>query len=115
MKINYHGKKFAGIMNSRTGQVSSDTIFQYEQQGMVLNATYSGGSILQGHMLGRINDDNSLYFIYHHLDEHQNLRSGCCYSRPEILPDGRIRLHEDWEWTHGGSGEGKSMVEEIRD
>jgi len=102
-------------MNSRTGQVSSDTVFHYEQHGAVLTATYSGGSILQGYMLGRVNEDNSLFFLYHHLDEHQNLRSGCCYSRPEMLPDGRIRLYEDWEWTHGGSGEGSSIVEEIRD
>lgn len=113
MKINYHNKRFAGVVNSPSGQVSSETMFTYQQNGNILTATYQGGNIVQGHMLGKVNDDGTLYFIYHHLDHQQNLKSGCCFSRPKILEDGRIRLYENWEWTHGGAGEGDSIVEEI--
>jgi hypothetical protein len=113
MKINYHNRKFVGVSNSPNGQVTGDTVFTYQQEGKVLTATYAGGGILSGYMLGKVNDDGTLYFLYHHLDEHQNLRSGCCYSRPKMLDDGRIRLYESWEWTHGGAGEGESIVEEI--
>ena len=115
MKINYHHKKFKGVSNSPSGQIGQETIFEYTQEGNVLTATYSGGSILHGYMLGRVNEDNTLFFLYHHIDEQQTLKSGSCYSRPEVLPDGRIRLHEIWEWTHGGFGEGSSVVEEIED
>ncbi len=34
--------------------------------------------------------------------------------RPEILPDGRLRLHEHWEWTNGAQGRGESIIEEVR-
>ena len=114
MKINYHGRKFSGISNTPNGQVSGDTIFHYEQHENILKASYSGGSIIQGEMLGQVLDYNSLYFAYHHIDVNGQLRSGYCHSVAEVLADGRIRLHEKWEWTHGGEGKGDSVVEEIK-
>jgi len=39
--------------------------------------------------------------------------TGKCYSTPEVLVDGRIRLHEMWEWTSGDYSKGQSIVEEI--
>lgn len=113
MKINYHGRIFAGIMNTPNGQVNGDTRFHYTQHGHILTATYSGGNIIQGTMLGVVHDDSSLLFTYHHIDIDGHLKSGHCTSTPEPLPDGRIRLHEKWEWTFGGSGEGSSIVEEV--
>jgi hypothetical protein len=113
MKINFHNRKFTGITNSPNGQVSGDTVFHYTQYSETLIATYSGGSIQQGHMLGRVNEDNSLDFVYHHLDVDGNLRNGFCHSVAELLPDGRIRLIESWEWRYGGEGKGVSVVEEV--
>jgi hypothetical protein len=113
MKINYHNRKFAGITNSPNGQVSGDTVFQYQQHGQVFTATYRGGSIRQGHMIGHVEEDNSLVFVYHHIDINGGLKSGHCTSIPEMLPDGRIRLFETWVWDHGGEGAGESVVEEI--
>jgi hypothetical protein len=113
MKINYHNRKFAGVTNSPNGQVSGDTVFQYQQYDQILTATYSGGSIRQGHMIGSVKEDNSLTFVYQHLDVNGTLKSGHCTSIPEMLPDGRIRLHETWEWDHGGAGPGQSIVEEV--
>ena len=31
----------------------------------------------------------------------------------ELLPDGRIRLHEKWQWTSGDLSSGESVIEEI--
>lgn len=113
MKINYHSRKFAGVFNTPNGQVNGDTVFQYAQHDEILTATYDGGRIVQGYLLGIVHDDNSLTFVYHHIDTHGNLKSGHCVSTPELLADGRIRLHEKWEWTYGGQGTGESVVEEM--
>lgn len=113
MKINYHGRTFTGVSNSPNGQVSGETVFNYSQRNNILSANYQGGSIREGYMLGQIREDNSLYFAYHHIDNDGQLKSGYCNSKPEVLPDGRIRLHEQWEWTHGGEGKGESIVEEV--
>lgn len=112
-KINYHGRKFRGISNTPNGQVSGDTVFSYQQHGKVLTATYAGGSILQGQIMGIVSENNQLNFAYHHIDLEGKLKSGYCQSIPEILNDGRIRLQENWEWTVGGEGKGESIVEEM--
>ena len=39
--------------------------------------------------------------------------TGRCASTPEVLADGRLRLHERWQWTCGGEEEGESTVEEV--
>jgi hypothetical protein len=113
MKINYNGRKFKGVSNVAHGQVSNETVFQYSQNEHILTATYSGGSIREGYMLGLVLADNSLQFVYHHIDIDGNIKSGQCTSIPEILYDGHIRLYETWEWTYGGEGKGESVVEEI--
>ncbi|MEO5905609.1 MAG: n-acetylglutamate synthase [Saprospiraceae bacterium] len=113
MVINYHGRKFTGVSNSASGQVSGETVFEYFQHENLITGLYSGGSILSGQIIGLVYDDNSLHFVYHHIDVHGQLRNGYCHSKPEILEEGRIRLYETWEWTYGGEGKGESVIEEI--
>jgi hypothetical protein len=50
---------------------------------------------------------------YQHLNQAGTFMSGKCFSTPEILPDGRIRLHEKWQWTSGDYSSGESVIEEI--
>jgi hypothetical protein len=39
--------------------------------------------------------------------------TGVCHSKPEILKNGKIRLHETWQWTSGDQSKGKSILEEV--
>ena len=50
---------------------------------------------------------------YHQVNSKNELLTGVCKSKPEILPNGKIRLHETWKWTSGNMSEGKSIIEEI--
>jgi hypothetical protein len=50
---------------------------------------------------------------YHQINAQQEIRTGICTSRPEILPNGKIRLHESWQWTSGDKAKGYSVLEEI--
>ena len=110
MRINYDNREFHPVVNSANGQVNGDTRFEYKQQGDLLMATYQGGGIRHGQMVGLILEDDSLDFCYQHLTHAGELRSGRCQSTPERLPDGRVRLHERWQWNDGSSGE--SIIEE---
>jgi hypothetical protein len=49
---------------------------------------------------------------YHHVNTNGELMTGICRSTPELLPSGKIRLHEEWQWTSGDGSKGKSIVEE---
>ncbi|MFC7785421.1 MULTISPECIES: n-acetylglutamate synthase [unclassified Rossellomorea] len=111
--INYDGRTFVSIENTTNGEVSSKTVFEYKQDGDILSATYSGGDIMKGTLIGIVKEDGGLTFRYNHVNVHNDIRGGQCTSVPEILPDGRIRLHESWRWMDRDQSEGESIVEEV--
>ena len=113
MELNLHNKLFRAVSNTENGEVSSDTIFHYNQQGHVIWAEYSGGEVLKGFLVGVI-VKNQLQFSYQHVNDIGVIKTGQCISAPEILPDGRIRLHENWQWTNGDLSHGTSILEEAQ-
>ena len=80
---------------------------------VILTRQYSGGQIEFGHLIAVVNTDGSLDMRYHQLNRHGQIMTGTCASTPELLPDGRIRLHEKWQWTSGDQSQGISILEEI--
>lgn len=111
--INYHNKIFRSLSNTANGEVSSETIFSYKQQGNVVTACYGGGSILNGHLIATVNEGGVLNMRYHHVNTNGELMTGTCISTPEILPSGKVCLHEKWQWTSGDMSSGESVIEEI--
>ena len=113
MRLDYNDRLFRASTNSAGGQVDDQTLFSYRQYGDVVWATYQGGAIAFGTMVGVIRDDDTLDLRYQHVSTRGEIRSGRCLSTPEVLADGRVRLHEAWEWTEGGVGAGRSAVEQV--
>lgn len=111
--INYHNRKFRPIVNSENGETSGDTVFQYVQEGNILTASYSGGAIKKGHLIGLVDENGNIDMRYHQVNAQGELMTGICRSIPELLENGNIRLHETWQWTSGDRSEGRSIVEEI--
>lgn len=68
---------------------------------------------MKGHLLGIVLEDGSLDFAYHQINFDGMVRTGRCKSKPEILADGRIRLHESWQWTSDDLSQGTSIIEEV--
>ncbi len=112
--INYHNKTFRSVVNTENGEVSAETVFHYNQHGSVVTAVYAGGSVANGHLIACVDADGKLDMRYHHVNVQGELMTGVCRSVPEVLPDGRIRLHESWQWTCGDRSTGQSVVEEER-
>ncbi len=110
--INYHNKIFKPVANTENGETSGETVFHYQQTGNVLTAEYSGGAIRFGHLLGLVNEQGHISMCYHQVNNNGELRTGTCTSVPEILENGKIRLHESWEWTSGNRSKGQSIIEE---
>lgn len=112
-QINYDGRKFCGVANTANGEVGNQTIFQYRQRRDVVWATYEGGGVRFGTLVASVGDVGELDMRYSHVNDGGTLMTGECKSKPEVLPDGRLRLHERWRWTSGDQSEGESIVEEI--
>ncbi len=113
--INYNGKTFRPISNSENGETSSETCFYYKQEGKILTSKYSGGAIKKGHLIGIVDKSGTIDMRYHQINANGELMTGICTSRPEILANGKIRLHESWQWTSGDNSKGESILEEISD
>ncbi|MEH7238888.1 n-acetylglutamate synthase [Bacillus sp. JJ1562] len=111
--VNYNGKRFVTVDNTANGEVSSKTFFEYKQEGNIISATYRGGQIIQGTLIGIVKEDGCLEFRYNHVNSNHEIRGGSCVSSPKILPDGRIRLYENWKWLDAEATEGSSIIEEV--
>lgn len=111
--MNYNDKKFRPLSNTLNGETSHETLFHYQQRGNVLYCTYSGGQIIKGHLIGKVDADGNIDMRYHQINTKGELMTGTCLSSPEIMPNGTIRLHEKWQWTSGDRSKGESVLEEI--
>lgn len=111
--MNYDGKIFRPVQNSENGETSAETTFLYRQEGNILRSDYSGGKIIQGHLIGLVDEKGQIEMRYHQVNTTGELMTGICQSRPEILPSGKIRLYESWQWTSGDMSKGTSILEEV--
>lgn len=111
--MNYNNKRFIPVSNTENGETSEETIFEYRQKGTILTSTYKGGKIKEGHLIGLVNKDGTIEMRYHQVNTKGELMTGICFSKPEIMDNGKIRLYEAWEWTSGDRSKGNSILEEI--
>ncbi len=110
-KYDLNNKKFKAINNSDNGNVGSDTTFHYRQVGNNIWATYAGGNIELGTLIGVMDGDN-IKLIYQQLNPEGEFLTGYCDSTISTI-NGKIRLDEKWRWTCKDYSEGTSLLEEI--
>lgn len=111
--MNYNNRKFRPVSNSENGEVSSDMVFHYQQTNNILTCEYQGKHIIKGHLIGLVDEKGGIQMRYHQVNKHGELMTGTCHSQPEKMNNGKIRLHESWQWTSGNKSIGKSILEEI--
>lgn len=111
--IDYDGRRFRAVETAANGEVGGETLFEYRQTGAVVWATYAGGAVQMGTLVAAVDAAGCLDMRYAHVNVAGALMTGTCQSTPEVLADGRLRLHERWQWTSGDHSAGTSVVEEV--
>lgn len=111
--IDYNDRRFVPVSNSENGEVSSEVVFHYKQEGNIITCSYSGGRIRSGQLIALVDDHGCLDMRYHQVNDRGELMTGVCRSTPEVLSDGRVRLLEAWQWTSGDGSAGTSVLEEL--
>lgn len=109
--IDYDGRKF-----SPAGHDADDAdvpVASYRQRGDLLWADFSGGRVRRGSLTGVCRPDDTLEFSYTMVLVDGSLVVGHCESTPELLPDGRVRLHERWQRYRPHAATGVSQLDEI--
>ncbi len=112
-RVGFDNRVLTTAANTANGDCSSETRFHYRQQGARVWATYGGGRVRFGSLVAIGDAEGCLDMRYQHVVSSGQIRVGKCRATPEILADGRLRLHEEWQWTNGDLSEGRSIVEEV--
>ena len=112
-KFNHHDKKFRPVSNSENGETSKQTTFHYRQEGNVLIGENAGGNIRKGLLIGLVDEEGKIEMRYQQINYRNEFMTGICFSTPEVLSNGKISLHENWQWTSGDCLKATSVIEEI--
>lgn len=68
---------------------------------------------LKGSLIGTDLCNGELDFVYHHMSQNMQIKTGKCNSVPTVLENGKIELSEQWQWTSGGYSKGESLLVEV--
>ena len=68
---------------------------------------------MKGSWIGTVSINGELDFVYHHMNQVMQIKTGKCHSVPIVLEDRKIEFSEKWEWTSGNYSEGESWLVEV--
>jgi Ala-tRNA(Pro) deacylase len=108
--INYDGRRFRPITH---GVHADAAVALYRQEGGLVWAEFTGGEVRKGSLSGLRAANGNLEFTYSMVLADGEVVAGRCRSTPQILADGRIRLHETWERYGPHADSGVSVLDEI--
>ncbi|SPL72306.1 hypothetical protein [Acinetobacter stercoris] len=108
-----NNKVFMSLTNTSNGDVNSATRFYYNQKNGVITATYSGGFVVKGSIVGKMLDDYNFEICYQHLTVAGELKAGLCQSKIVLLENDVIKIEETWQWLTGDQSTGTSELIEV--
>jgi hypothetical protein len=94
---------FEVVECSPASAISPDTRFEFRESSGIVEATYAGGQIVRGLLVGTRTDD-LVTTAYAQLHVNGELRTGKGEMRIERMPDGRLSLTERYTWSDGTEG-----------
>jgi len=100
------------IKTAPNGVVNESTIFFFSQTGNFVYATYSGGPIFKGYLVGTISNDK-LVFSYCQIQIIGKIDNG--QSECDIIfgENGKIRLIEHFKWASRNDETGVNIFQEL--
>lgn len=108
--IRLDGLAMHAVQTAPNGVVNAETVFRFRQEGDRVHATYAGGRVEHGALVGVVDGDR-LAFTYCQRHTDGTLghgRSDCTLRRGA---QGLVQIVERFAW---GDGEGTNVLEELR-
>lgn len=112
--LQYDRRVFAAAANTANGDVKPGLEFQYHEEDGLVWAFYEGDGVELGTLVAVKDAHGRLRMAYHHWSDTDQLRTGHCFSYPELEADGHLRMYEYWRWSSGDGSAGESQLEEKR-
>lgn len=76
---------------------------------------YVGVLKLEGRIVatGCVLENGELDFVYQHMNQDMQIKTGKCHSVPIVMENGKINLSEQWKWTSRDCSKGESLFTEV--
>jgi hypothetical protein len=94
---------FEVVMTSPASAISTDTWFEFHERAGIVGASYTGGRIAMGQLIGRREHDQ-VFTAYAQLGVDGRLQTGTATMCIEIGPDGELLLTEEYTWSDSTTG-----------
>ena len=111
MKTHLDGKVFTVADNSSAGTVDGRTRFVFTERDGSVRATYAGGDVAFGSIVGRRKSETHISLLYQCETVAGELRAGEADVALEATERGMV-LSMDWQWLTGGQERGTSAYVE---
>jgi hypothetical protein len=111
--IDLDGRRMHVARTAEQGVVDAETVLMFRQRGVRVWATYAGGRITRGRLVGRWVGD-VLAFRYVQIERDAGVHAGQSIATAALGPTGRIRVFERFEWATR-TGRGTNVFEELPD
>lgn len=112
-KVSLNNIKMNVVHTDGIGVVNKDTVFEFSQVEDIVTARYSGGGIVDGYLIGKLNG-KELEFRYVQLQKDGELDGGKSNCEVKILDDGRFQIIENFQWE-SRKGTGTNIFEQINE
>ncbi|MGJ7913411.1 hypothetical protein [Neobacillus sp. LXY-1] len=109
--MNFHNKIFVCTTGGNYGDIRNETAFYFKQYGKIVRATYNGGNILYGELIGLVNDEDIQHVTFNHVTNNLQLTGGRCTFTPETPIDASLTLHG--AWLTADAVEDRIVLEEL--
>ena len=109
--ISLDGVKMHVVSTAEKGEVNADTLFNFTQNGLIISASYAGGKVQLGYLVGTLSDEE-LNFRYAQVDNSGRLDSGHSTCEVGQTVGGKIQLIEHFKWD-SREGSGTNVYEEV--
>jgi hypothetical protein len=102
------GLAFKAVANSKNGSLNTETVMRFTSDDPVIVGTYSGGTIVVGHVLAKRLGESEIEMLYQGATIDGQVQAG--KARAQFRPNvaGRVSMFLDWQWLTGDRSPGQS-------
>ena len=106
--MNLAGTTFRAVSNSENGSLNTETQMRFTSDEPFIIGSYSGGTIVAGHVIGKRIGESELEMLYHGATTGGEVCAGKARARFALDRDNQLRMHLDWQWLTGDQSRGQS-------
>ena len=102
------GLAFRAVGNSKNGSLNTDTVMHFTSDDGLIIGTYSGGTIVAGHVLGKRLGESEIELLYQGATTTHQVQAGKAHATFRPNADGRMSMYLEWQWLTGDQSSGQS-------